>query len=58
MTHSLLDDLRTLEKSQNNPNVQLKPGSFNLITAWINYGQGLEYPISDKILPSSLIKIL
>ena len=50
MTHSLNHDLEALEKSQANGKIQLEPGSYSIIKAWINYGKGAEYTLSDKIL--------
>ena len=40
MPYNLIDDLQKLQDSQRNPHVQLEPGSYNIITAWINYGKG------------------
>ena len=51
MPYNIIDDLQTLQDSQRNPHVQLEPGSYNIITAWINYGKGKhEYTIARKIL--------
>jgi len=50
MTYSLLDDLQTLEDSQQNLDVQLQAGKPNIITAWISYAKGRQYTIADKIL--------
>ena len=51
MPYNLIDDLQKLQDSQRNPHVQLEPGSYNIITAWINYGKGNhEYTIARKIL--------
>ena len=51
MAYNLIDDLQKLQDSQSKPHVQLEPGSYNIITAWINYGKGEhEYTIARKIL--------
>jgi len=51
MPYNIIEDLQKLEDSQRNPHTQLQPGSYNIITAWINYGKGkFEYTISRKIL--------
>lgn len=49
MTHHLNHDLETLEGYQATKNVQLEPGKYNIITAWINYGAGHEYTIGKHI---------
>ena len=50
MTQSLNSDLETLEGSQAKQKIQLEPGSYSIIKAWINYGKGAEYTLTDKIL--------
>ena len=50
MTHSLNHDLEALEGSQAKQKIQLEPGSYSIVRAWINYGKGAEYTLTDKIL--------
>ena len=51
MPYNIIENLQKLEDSQRNPHVQLQPGSYNIITAWINYGSAKhEYTIARKIL--------
>ena len=50
MAYNIIESLQKLEDSQRNPHVQLQPGSYNIITAWINYGSAKhEYTIARKI---------
>ena len=45
MTHSLNHDLEALEGSQAKQKIQLEPGSYSIVRAWINYGKGAEYTL-------------